>query len=66
MSSNTAPVVDTALPTGVVFQEASHPALTMCDRSERKYDSEPAIFPSLFFTEEEANSVDWEAVFAEW
>ncbi len=26
----------------------------------------PAITPSLLFTEEEAKSVDWEAVFREW
>jgi hypothetical protein len=27
---------------------------------------EPAITPSLFFTDEEVESVDWDAVFEEW
>jgi hypothetical protein len=27
---------------------------------------EPAITPSLFFTDEEVESVDWDAVFKEW
>ncbi len=38
----------------------------MCDEQERRYDSEPAIFPSLLFTETEVASVDWNAVFAQW
>lgn len=39
---------------------------TMCDESERRQDSEPAIFPSLLFTEEEVNAVNWDAVFTKW
>lgn len=42
----------------------SVPALS--DEWERRQDSEPAIFPSLLFTEEEVRSVNWDAVFAEW
>ena len=38
----------------------------MCDEREPRRDSEPAIFPSLLFTEDEVRAVNWEAVFAEW
>lgn len=38
----------------------------MCDDLERRQDSEPAIFPSLLFTEDEVRSVNWDAVFANW
>lgn len=38
----------------------------MCDEREPRRDSEPAIFPSLLFTEEQVRAVDWDAVFAEW
>lgn len=33
---------------------------------ERYQDSEPAIVPSVLFTEEQAAKVDWDAVFAAW
>lgn len=42
------------------------PTSAMCDEWERRQDSEPAIFPSLLFTEDEVRSVNWDAVFAEW
>jgi hypothetical protein len=38
---------------------------SMCDERERRWDSEPAIFPSLLFTEDEARSVNWDAVFVQ-
>ena len=42
------------------------PASSLCDEWERRQDSEPAIFPSLLFTEEEVQAVNWDAVFAQW
>lgn len=45
---------------------ASNHAGLVSDEWERKHDSEPAIFPSLFFTDEEVAAVNWDAVFAQW
>lgn len=40
--------------------------MVMCDAWEPRRDSEPAIVPSLLFTDEEAAVVDWAAVYAQW
>ena len=50
----------------VRFDESWLPRAAMCDEREPRRDSEPAIFPSLLFTEDEVRAVNWEAVFAEW
>ena len=54
-----------ALP-GSNSSEFDSNGVVMCDEWEPRRDSEPAIVPSVLFTDAEASTVDWTALYAQW